>query len=453
MQFWYNEQLRRYRSQFIRIFNNFYVRFGANDVHREPQYVKVPCRYGDPSRISEVIVHGNSENKILSAPFITCIINHMELNPNRRQDPTLVEQIAVNEREYDTDTDRYLDTPGNRYTVERYMSVPYDLTMQVDIWTSNLDQKEQILEQILTIFNPQIDLQTSNSPLDLAVLTYVELTDINWSSRSVPIGTDNPIDVVTLTFKYPIWLNPPAKVKRQHVIQQIITTVYNGTLEDDVIEEWAGDDFLTAVATTPGQYTINVTFVNANTYSLSLMQPNAAAISNTAWSDLFTVYGTLETFSNVGTLASTITLNNGNLIAPSNTMQGFIDTNPTDPTSILWVMNTASFTTTLPPVNAVINPQLSFPGGSLPSPASGQRYLIIGPISDQSVPWGTVIANENDIIEFNGTQWEVSFNSLVSGSTQTVTSQFNGKIYEFTDDYWAEIMQPYYAPGLWTINI
>ena len=40
------------------------------------------------------------------------------------------------------------------------MPVPYNLTMQVDIWTSNSDQKFQLLEQILTLYNPSVDINS-----------------------------------------------------------------------------------------------------------------------------------------------------------------------------------------------------------------------------------------------------------------------------------------------------
>ena len=55
---------------------------------------------------------------------------------------------------------------GNLYSTDRYMPVPYNLTMQVDIWSGNTDQKLQLLEQILILFNPSIQLQQNTNPLD-----------------------------------------------------------------------------------------------------------------------------------------------------------------------------------------------------------------------------------------------------------------------------------------------
>ena len=103
------------------------------------------------------------------------------------------------------------------------MPVPYNLNMAVDLWCSNTDQKLQILEQILVLFNPAVELQANDNPLDWTNITNVELIDINYSSRTVPQGTTSELDVATLTFSLPVWLNPPAKVKKQSIIQYIFS--------------------------------------------------------------------------------------------------------------------------------------------------------------------------------------------------------------------------------------
>ena len=87
MQYWYSEQIRNYRLQFIRAFGGFSVKTGRGGPNNTEQLLKVPCRYGDPSRIAATIVRGNSENKSLTVPFITCFISSLAMAPQRRQDP------------------------------------------------------------------------------------------------------------------------------------------------------------------------------------------------------------------------------------------------------------------------------------------------------------------------------------------------------------------------------
>lgn len=274
MDYFYAAQLRQYRLQFIRVFSNFKVNVGSESA---PELKRVPCRYGDPSRIAQSILQGNSENKMPTTPFISCTVSGLTMAANRRQDPTLVEKVQVNEREYDEESGRYTQDLGNRYTVERYMPVPYDLTMQVDIWTPNLGIKEQLIEQIMMLFNPSIDLQTSNNPLDWTFLSYIEMQEsITWSSRSIPIGTENPIDVMTLTFKVPIWINPPAKVKRQAIIQQIVTDIIQG-YKGQYDWEWSEYEFMSRIITTPGDHSIRLEYSGDSSYEIRLLSESGDA--------------------------------------------------------------------------------------------------------------------------------------------------------------------------------
>ena len=276
MEFFYSQQLRQYRLQVMRAFSNFSVSFGKNadgtdNLHR------VPCRYGDSSRIAETIIAGNSENKMPSAPFISVYVTGLALAPERRQAPSLVSTVNVNEREYDGENQKYLETPGNRYTVQRYMPVPFNLTFNVDIWTSNLDQKEQLIEQTQVLYNGMIDIQTSNNPLDWSAMTTMEPTNITWSSRSIPIGTDNPIDVFSVEYKVPILINPPAKVQYQRIIQEIVTNINTG-IYDPVNMEWTETEFLSREITTPDNARIALTIAGENVYEIELQ--NSGGLKN-----------------------------------------------------------------------------------------------------------------------------------------------------------------------------
>lgn len=270
MQYWYSAQLRQYRLQFIRAFSNFSVKTGKRGPNNTEELIRVPCRYGDQSRIASTIIAGNSENKSPAVPFISCMISGISMNASRRQDPQLVQSVQVNERRYDNELGQYTNEIGNRYIVERYMPVPYDLSFQVDIWTNNLDVKDQLLEQILVLYNPAIDIQTSVNPIDWTVLSYIEMQDsITWTGRSIPIGTDNPIDVATLNFKVPIWINPPAKIKKQSIIHQIVTNIVQGEKSTNSME-WDSYELFERNITTPWDATINTAPNGDGTYTFTL---------------------------------------------------------------------------------------------------------------------------------------------------------------------------------------
>src|SRR6056297_895933 len=106
------------------------------------------------------------------------------------------------------------------------MPTPYTLNINVDIWTTNTNQKLQILEQILMLFNPSLEIQTTDNYVDWTSLSVVNIAGITWSSRSIPQGTETEIDVATLNFTTPIYISPPTKVKKLGVITNIITAVF-----------------------------------------------------------------------------------------------------------------------------------------------------------------------------------------------------------------------------------
>jgi hypothetical protein len=559
MEYWYTAQLRNYRLQFIRAFSNFYYQTGVN-ADGSKSLVQVPCRYGDETRIAAMVVQGNSENKLLTTPFITCYITGLTTSATRRQAPQLEESIQVDERQYDQDLQAYDNTPGNRYTIKRYMAVPYDLTMTVAIWTNNESVKEQLLEQIMTLYNPAIEIQTSNNPLDWTVLSYIEMnSDIQWTSRTIPMGTNNPIDVTTMTFKFPIWINPPAKVQRQSIIQTIITSMLdmNNLLDGNVstitneLYAWTDYEFLNRKVITPGNFSITLAWIGNNTYALTLggragdtkddqhnatvtfSKPNPTLtrgttfsfngieipvtttnlatfvdqcqtlclntsynvqlqnfnqlmfINNTAgnnvfgntvgdaltpmgllattypggdwaWWRLFLAYGTVHTYVDYNINASQLRVTLGPL---ENVGQyqasGWIDYHPYDQNKILWTVDPATLpNTTLSPITAVVNPLTKGPAAGLPPATVGQRYLLTEMPAIDSAAWGKIVANADDIIEFDGIKWSVSFSaSNYAGNVQYVTNQFSGKLLIWDGQQWADYIVNRYGPGYWNLAL
>jgi hypothetical protein len=234
--FFYDKQIRRWIQQIIAVFSHFEVQIGV-DTAGAPTYRRVPVRYGDISRMAAAIIKENSENKMNTVPIMTVNITSLKYDKDRIQNPTHVDKMHIRERKYNEETNTYSIYQGNAVTVERIMPVPYEMTFNLDIWTSNTEQKLQLLEQILPLFNPDLELQSTDNFIDWTSLSHILLEDISWTSRSIPQGTEDSIDVATLTFKLPMWLSLPAKVKKLGVIQTIIASLYdaNGEINEDVI--------------------------------------------------------------------------------------------------------------------------------------------------------------------------------------------------------------------------
>ena len=163
--FFYDQQIRRFLLQFIRAFSNFQVEYGK-DREGSITLQTVPVKYGDSTRMVSSIIRENSENKIIPTPMISCYITALEHNLDRMQEPTFVDKKHIRMRKYDKNTGEYTTQQGNAFTVERIMPAPYTLTMNTDIWTSNTTQKLQLLEQILVLFNPALEIQSTENYLD-----------------------------------------------------------------------------------------------------------------------------------------------------------------------------------------------------------------------------------------------------------------------------------------------
>ena len=106
-------------------------------------------RYGDASRQAQTILQNNSASDMPATPLMTFYITDLKYDRPRIQEPTFINTIQVRQRTYDSATDTYETTQGNAFTIDRLMPVPFELTLKLDIWTSNTNQKMQLLEQIL----------------------------------------------------------------------------------------------------------------------------------------------------------------------------------------------------------------------------------------------------------------------------------------------------------------
>ena len=184
----------------VRMLSNFSYKDGQGAL------VKIPVLYGDLSRQVGSILKDNSELKLLNAPKITIYITTLELDRDRLSDSSFISKVNIRERAYDSTNKEYLNHQGKNYTIERLMPTPYNLSVNADIWTTNTEQKLQILEQILMLFNPSLEIQTTDNYIDWTSLSVVNLENITFSSRSIGSSTEDEIDIATIGFSTPIYI-------------------------------------------------------------------------------------------------------------------------------------------------------------------------------------------------------------------------------------------------------
>lgn len=446
------------------------------------QIVRVPVRYGDMNRQVGSIVNKNSENILQSAPFIACYIKDLKFDRSRVQDPTFVSKLHIRERAYDPVNEEYLNYQGGNYTIERIMPTPYNITFNADIWTTNMDQKLQLWEQITVLFNPSMELQSNDNYIDWTSLSVLELGDgCVFESRTVPQGISNDLSIATLQFTAPIWISPPAKVKKLGIITKIINNVFaappgsveSGEFDDamfgaDIFREMPVD---ARVTVTPLNYDL---LVLNNT---AVLVPEGSQNVSDGWVDVDEVpyrpswMNLLDLYPGKFTAGlSQLRLKkpDGNEIVatmqlhPDNEclMQLTIDPDTVPANTLL---SSAGFTRGT--IDAIINPRTFNPHTAL-NQGVDKRYLILEDINianvdnwiplDQSDAWknadgGDLIAHANDIIQWDGAKWNIIFDSTSVNPTTYITNAYTGIQYKWDGESWVKSFEGIYNRIDWRL--
>jgi hypothetical protein len=450
--YFYDGQIRRFVSQFIRMVSNFHVEFGA-DSDGVVRYQRVPVMYGDASRQAAQILRNNSENTLNAVPAMAVYISGLAYDLTRLQDPSLVQSMQIRQREYDPVTGEYGSGQGEAYTVERLMPSPFKLTLKMDIWTSNTEQKLQLIEQLTTMFNPTMEIQSTDNYIDWTSLSYALLTDMSWSSRTVPTSGEEAIDIASMTFELPVWISTNIKVKKMGVIQTVIKNIEGlSTLES-----------LGQVITTVGNYGVLLS-TSAGGNTLKLLKPHDATTndaygndtvvgtSNHAWTPLLDQYGKFISGSSQIRLTQ----------PDSSEVIGTIATHPTDSSLLLYTpFADTTPANTVSPITAIIDPSSANINTAITQPASGTRYLIVHDVDSTNTfnaAWtGTdnqdLVANAHDIIQYTGTHWTVVFDSQNTNVLNYVTNLTTGIQYKWQDQQWTKSYDGVYRAGEWMLSI
>jgi hypothetical protein len=381
MQYFYDGQIRKYLVQIIRLLSNFVVRYSDGSL------VRVPVTYGDVDRQAAAVLNQNSENTVPSAPRIGVYITDLELDTSRLADASFVGKVHIRERAIDIDDEGnefYTSAQGDNYTVERLMPTPYKLTVKVDIWSTSIDQKLQILEQILMLFNPSLEIQTTDNYIDWTSLSVVDLSNLTFSSRTIPSGTSSDIDIATLTLITPAYISPPAKVKRLGVVTNVVANIL-GTIgdNDSGYVDGLGVDLSIGSPDVQDLFCNGSIFIRPGNFDIEVLGNQVRLVDErgqyTLWKKLIDQHGQYRPG------LSRIYLRQPN---DTNVVGTFV-ISPVDETAILvnWDVDTYPYNSEIPgPVrsgdsskmfNAIIDPQKTRPDAGLPMLVPGTRYLIL----------------------------------------------------------------------------
>jgi len=449
----------------MRIFSEIKVRNGP-DANGMYTIQRVPILYGDPSIMVAQLIKGASENTLLPSPMFSAYIDDIKISPKRRQDTMYVGKVSTVEREFDAETQTYGSGPGVRQDVERYMPVPYDIIFKLDCWTTNTTTKLQIMEQIMTIFNPSLQLQQNSNILDWTSIFEIWFEDFKWSNRTIGDLTGDEQDVMSFKFKVEGWINPPAKLKRSGLIAEIVTQVFNvadvadvrGRIDKEYDPLGCIGGIPIQIITTEGNYRISVE-QGTSTDTITLLNEFGQPDPTLSWFDLIQKYGQIT--PNISKIRLKL---DPNIDVDTSDIIGGIALDPSNQSVLLFTPDIDTLPpTTLSPILTIIDPMELYPGNGLPAAAAGQRYLLTShdstgeepaiPPNVAGSPWGsTLVAYPNDIIEFNGINWVVSFNSRNATGKNYVVNNENSSQYTFDGVDWTYTYYGQYAPGYWRID-
>jgi hypothetical protein len=205
--FFYNEQLKNYLLQAMAVFAGLKVRIGASET-RDPRLITVPIHYAAKDRVVAAIKASNTQNKPLRVPCMSLYLSSIS------QAPQLNHGVGASRRSPMMPAGGLF--PNDIKVIHQTMPVVYKIQVELAILVSNTDQHFQILEQILPVFNPSVQLQTSDDVFDWTRLSTIELVGVNLE-QAYPSGTERRIITSTLIFEMPVYLAVPASVKNNFV--------------------------------------------------------------------------------------------------------------------------------------------------------------------------------------------------------------------------------------------
>jgi len=331
------------------------------------------------------------------------------------------------------------------------------------------------------MFNPNLEIQTPDNYVDWTSISYVELTDISFSNRTVPVGTEDQIDIATLTFEIPVWVNPPAIIKRLGVISKVVMGIFDGSgnLADSVLDEtklMGSRQYFT-----PLNY--GVLLLNGELKVLSVGEPISGDTKEDVtfdhipikygddipWKQVISQFGDLKDgISQVKLLTNFQNTTGG--VDDFSEIVGTVEYDSDDDYILKFTVDTDTIpTNTHTAINAIINPLKNVPGGGLPAATTGQRYLILEDIGDSANTDGAdgwkgaadLVASKFDIIQYDGTNWVVSFDASANKGIHYVTNTKTGIQYKWTgaidEDIptntgeWIKSYEGEYTAGLWSI--
>lgn len=448
-QYFYDKQLRRYISQLIRLFSGFQVRYlTSRDGETIEMFRSIPCIWGDMSRMGATWLSQNSENMHNAAPLMALNITSLAPSPEYRMAPLTQQDTHFSKKKKNPSGKGYLNVPETMYKVSQHMPVPYEMGFNLDIITTSTEQKLEILEQILSLYNPGFQMKANSSPFDIGKYFEITLDSIQWTSRSVPQGTSVENDIATLSFIVkPVYINVPSKIRRNTIIKRIITNLniddsdlLSTTLDQIIDPNNPTGRHTESIVVTPTDYSFDIKKEDNEYYGYVLDNADCKQ----SWQDVFNAYGTSYENDTWIRIRRTEDIDDENYDVYM--MFEYTD----DPTKIKLVLDENSFKVPdVPPIDKIINPNKKRP--EIFGNGYGTRYLLSRDIDSDNNDWG-IQAPAMSIIESTTDGWVITFEPD-NQDEHYVVNLNTGDQYFFDGMQWTHYIIGTYNPRYWMFDV
>jgi hypothetical protein len=197
--------------QFMAIFSGMKVAIGQNDAGSDTNLVEVPVIYGSRDRVVSHILSENTQNKMLRLPMISSNVIGLELATDFLS--------GQNQERKEVKLKRGGSIPDDLQQLTMLKPVPYRVFVDLGINVSNTDQHFQILEQILLLFNPSLQIQMSDVYGNMADVIEVFFRSLA-IDEDYPAGAERRIISSSLAFDFVMYLSSPVNL-RDEIIKTI----------------------------------------------------------------------------------------------------------------------------------------------------------------------------------------------------------------------------------------
>lgn len=210
-QHFYHKLLRKYVSSFGNIFNRIQLlRYDENGI--EIERIMVPILYATKEKYTTRLNTDPTLNKetAITLPRMSFEITGINHNPTRKQTNT----IRINSPRSSTGSN------------SQYMFAPYDINFELNIYARNVDDGNQIIEQIIPYFNPDLTY-TYNLIPSMNISKDIPLTLDSVISNIEYEGNFDSVRYVYWTLSFTMGADFWGPISNPKIIRKVITNIFN----------------------------------------------------------------------------------------------------------------------------------------------------------------------------------------------------------------------------------